>query len=54
MPRGSGRSVLVRDRRAALVAVGVFVALPDDDPRYLGDMPSQIEQAQAESVRAEP
>lgn len=39
---------------AALVAVGVFVALPDDEPRYLGDMPSQIEQAQAESVRAEP
>lgn len=39
---------------AALVAVGVFAALPDDEPRYLGDMPSQQAQAQAQSVRAEP
>jgi hypothetical protein len=38
----------------AVVAVGVFVARPDDEPRYLGDMPSQAVQAQAESVRAEP
>lgn len=31
----------------AVVAVGGYAAAPDDEPEYLGDMPSIIEQAEA-------
>lgn len=31
----------------AVVAVGGYAAVPDDEPDYLGDMPSIIEQAEA-------
>jgi hypothetical protein len=31
----------------ALLGLGGYVALPDDEPGYLGDMPSIIEQAEA-------
>ncbi|SOD99159.1 hypothetical protein SAMN06272739_2187 [Blastococcus haudaquaticus] len=33
---------------AAILALGGFAALPDDEPKYLGDMPSSLEQPAAE------
>ena len=33
---------------AAILALGGYAALPDDEPRYLGDMPSALEQPTAE------
>jgi hypothetical protein len=42
---------------AAILALGGFAALPDDEPRYLGDMPSSLEQpapAAAPAPRSDP
>jgi len=42
---------------AAILALGGFAALPDDEPRYLGDMPSSLEQpapAGAAAPRSDP
>jgi hypothetical protein len=38
----------------ALLGLGGYAALPDDEPVYLGDMPSIIEQAQAAPPLPEP
>jgi len=37
---------------AAILALGGFAALPDDEPQYLGDMPSSLEQPAAEGAPA--
>jgi hypothetical protein len=42
---------------AAILALGGFAALPDDEPEYLGDMPSSLEQpapAGAAAPRSDP
>src|SRR5687768_15293954 len=39
---------------AALLGLGGYAALPDDEPAYLGDMPSIIEQAEAAPSLPEP
>jgi hypothetical protein len=42
---------------AAILALGGFAALPDDEPEYLGDMPSTLEQpapAGAAAPRSDP
>ena len=42
---------------AAILALGGFAALPDDEPTYLGDMPSSLEQpapAGAAAPRSDP
>src|SRR5687768_9908579 len=39
---------------AALVGLGIWAAVPNDEPRYLGDMPSMLEQAEAEASPLQP
>ena len=38
---------------AAILALGGFAALPDDEPRYFGDMPSSLEQPAPAAARAQ-
>lgn len=38
----------------ALLGLGAYAALPDDEPAYLGDMPSIVEQAEAAPSLPEP
>lgn len=37
---------------AAILALGGIAAMPDDEPRYLGDMPSSLEQPAPEGAPA--
>jgi hypothetical protein len=39
---------------AALAGLGIYAALPDDEPRYIGDMPSMLEQSEAIGSPAQP
>jgi len=39
---------------AALAGLGIYAALPDDQPRYIGDMPSMMEQSEAVASPAQP
>ena len=39
---------------AALAGLGIYVALPDDEPTYIGDLPSMMQQAESAATPAQP